>query len=230
MRCATRDVTDGGGRGEGRGWQRRWAADRGEALHFPRLRPDQDICEGRGWGEGRVILKVRPQVPEKGFRNSPLDAYACQGPPTVCPGVPGTIAQARRGLLRLKSGQLPDNANGVVAPPSIDFTPQHKQTGLRGGVYVRIPAAFGGDSLLQDSSIGCSSRGARGTLTRVNTNNGDVPKQRDAPAGPDSACPWGRHNVHAPLIIRPRPKMRIPEQPLGPNPVTSFAEDLAPGL
>ena len=71
MRCATRDVT-GGGRGEGRGWQRQWAAGQGEAHRFPRLRPDQDICEGRGWGEGRVILKVRPRVPEKGFRNSPL--------------------------------------------------------------------------------------------------------------------------------------------------------------
>ena len=103
MRCATRDVT-GGGRGGGRGWQRQWAAGQGEALRFPRLRPDQDICEGRGWGEGRVILKVRPRVPEKGFRNSPLDAYTGQGPPTVCPSVPGTIAQARRGLLRLKSG------------------------------------------------------------------------------------------------------------------------------
>ena len=47
----------------------------GEALRFPRLRPDQDICEGRGWGEGRAILKVRPRVSEKGLRNSPLDAY-----------------------------------------------------------------------------------------------------------------------------------------------------------
>ena len=228
MRCATRDVT-GEGEGEGRGWQRQWAGQ-GEALRFPRLRPDQDICEGRGWGEGRVILKVRPRVPEKGFRNSPLDAYTGQGPPTVCPSVPGTIAQARRGLLRLKSGQLPDNASGVVAPPSIDFTPQHKQTGLRGGVYVCVPAAFGGHSLLQDSSVSCSSRGARGTLTRVNTNNGDVPKQRDAPAGPDGARPRGCHNIHASLIVRPRAKMRIPEQSLGPNPITSFAEDLAPGL
>ena len=169
-------------------------------------------------------------MPEKGFRNSPLDAHTGQGPPTVCPNMPGAIAQARRGMLCLKSGQLPDNASGVVAPPSIDFTPQHKQTGLRGGVYVCVPAALGGHSLLQDSPVSCSSRGARGTLARVNTDNGDVPKQRDAPAGPNGARPRGCHNVHAPLIVRPRAKMRIPKQPLGPNPVTSFAEDLAPGL
>ena len=65
LRDTRRDVTGGGRQGVAAAV----GYGPGEALRFPRLRPDQDICEGRGLGEGRVILKVRPRVQEKGFRN-----------------------------------------------------------------------------------------------------------------------------------------------------------------
>ena len=169
-------------------------------------------------------------MPKERFSDSPLDPYTNKRPPAVCPSMPRAVAQAQWSLLRLERRQLADNSDGVITPPPVDLTPQHKQTGLRGGVHVCVPAAFGGDGLLQDSTVGGGSRGARGTIARVDTDNRDITKQRDTPAGPDGARTGGCHNVHPPLVVGARTEMRVPKQPFRPNPVTGFTEDLAPWL
>ena len=97
-------------------------------------------------------------------------------------------------------------------------------------MHVRIPAALGGDCLLQNTAVNGGSGGARGTLTRVDADDSDITKQGDSPAGPDTARPRCCNNVHTTLIIRSRADMCVPEKAFRSNSVTSFTKDLSPRL
>ena len=97
-------------------------------------------------------------------------------------------------------------------------------------MHVRIPAALGGDCLLQNTAVNGGSGGARGTLTRVDADDSDITKQGDSPAGPDSTRARRSNNVHTTLIIRARADMCVPEKPFRSNSVTGFTQDLSPRL